>query len=131
MTTMYVVTSGAYSDYMVHGVYSTKERARAAADYIGWDGQVEEYDLDYAADPLLQGFRLLEVYIDRDGEAVVRKAYPSDAFHVVPGRWSFGQFGDERVQMRGYVWARDEAHAIKIANDERAMAIAEGRWKDG
>lgn len=43
--TAYVVTSGAYSDYHIDGVFSDKEKADFFADKDG-DRSVEEYDID-------------------------------------------------------------------------------------
>ncbi len=37
---------------------------------------------------------------------------------------------DKGYYLRGVVYAKDEAHAVKIANETRARYIAEGKWDD-
>lgn len=55
--TAYVVTSGAYSDYRIEGVFSTKEKAEIFKKYLEKDGfsdypEIEEYELDKPIDKL-------------------------------------------------------------------------------
>lgn len=44
--TVYVLTSGEYSNYMIHGVFSTREAAERVMGRMGPDMEVEEYILD-------------------------------------------------------------------------------------
>ena len=133
MKTIYVVTQGEYSDYHIVGVYSRKEDAEAycgAHLENGYDTpQVEEYELDAHAALLRRGFRHYLVDMHADGNEATAEQRPvpdseyedgsNAAFHVVGylpltvGFWS-------------HLWARTPEHAIKVVNERRTRAIANG-----
>lgn len=113
---VYVITKGEYSDYSIYGVVLDEKRAEALAKYIGDDfncGMVEEYDTDQFS-PLFDGKRPYEVNYRIDGS--VRDC------HMM----TFDLYAFEskiRKYVNGYlvyVWATDEKHAVKIANDKLA-----------
>lgn len=114
----YLVTSGVYSDYRVHGVYSTKEKADDAATLFV--GDVEEYELD-AVPEHPPGTRLfcVSMILETGDDARVDQIPMSFKkvlwCHVWPPA-----FMCECV-------ARDESEAIKIVNEKRARFIASGR----
>jgi len=131
---IYVVTSGEYSAYGIEGVFSTKEKAQAfvdaiteaeAAGRLGLDGprQIEEILLD--AGPVERGERPWRVLMRKDGSVVEVRQYECyDNLFAPPGE--VAPAGLDTV-----CFARDEAHAIKIANERRAMLIAMEMWPTG
>ena len=127
MTTIYVVTSGEYSDYSIRALFSTKELAQ---DFIDIQPnpqyhRIEEYEIDKFERHIREDMRCYRVAMDIDGNSSV---YPSDfdsndeeylnLYHQSNGVKSFVT----------YLYAKDEAHAAKIANEKRVQLIASGEW---
>lgn len=126
MTTIYLVTTGDYSDYHVLGAYSTKTKAERAQDlYQAYD--IEEYELDDMPDAP-PGLVYWRVEMDRDGNTqhIMRQSAPGEP-PVMDWRPGFGKIGAQPY-VAFSVWAKDEAHAIKIANERRTRLIADGEW---
>lgn len=118
MTSVFLLTTGSYSDYKVVGVFSTLEKAEAAKLLWSYANDIDEMDLDeeYDCPPGMVGWW---VRMHRDGDVNVAERsdpWEDDNIRELPGRWCIY-----------YVWATDRAHAIKIANERRTQAIAEGR----
>lgn len=151
MASVWVVERGEYSDYKVLGVFSTPELAQRAADAanFGWtrysdEATVEEWPLDpMLPAQLLQGFHLYMVRMTRDGQAFEVSGVDSyvntdveenasymidwserrDSAYVTPS-----EAGHLVLHLCSTVWARDEQHAVKIVNEQRAQMIASGEW---
>lgn len=45
--------------------------------------------------------------------------------------WFCNNYENDEIHLVANMWARDEKHAIKIANERRAMFIASNRWGEG
>ena len=114
--TIYVVTSGEYSDYGIDGMYSTLEKATEAAGRIR--GRVEWYALDDSDDAY--GPWAVEIQKNGDGAHAERAQEPEAPSVIIRGRKS----------MVLTVMVRTEAQAIKVANERRAFLIASGIWSD-
>lgn len=133
---VYLVTSGEYSDYRINGAYSTRKLAQRVADANNTGGgyleySVEEYALDMAADAYAQGLAPYEVRMGRDGDAHrVATSGPQECFG--PAKYEIRMPLNPAARYPSSIvvtcWARDETHAIKIANDIRAQSIAAGEW---
>jgi hypothetical protein len=141
MRTIFVVEQGSYSDYGVVGVYTTKENADAIAAKINEsdpydEATVAEWPLDPGIDALRSGLDKFSVLMLRDGAVEeVRKLDDGWTFDISGGAHIW-----RRTQARAYkgrgipdclsatVWAKDEKHAVKIANERRAEMIASGEW---
>ena len=126
--TIYLISTGAYSDYAIRGAYSTRENAEAANRYFC--GAIEEYEIDAPVDDdIIQrvppGMFAWQVTMDDDGDSTVERI-SAECFsihydwHPRMGR------GQNSVEFR--VAARDEEHAVKIANERRVALIASGEW---
>jgi len=140
---VYLVTEGSYSDdYHVYTVCSTQEKAeRAKALYMADD--IEEYELDAMPDAPV-GMVLYEVKMNmhtgNTQYVTQRGADGADGRNIwVPeyetvlkpfGRPFQRMDRTERATdfVRFAVWARDEKHALKIANERRAAIIADNLW---
>ena len=139
MTTIYVVTSGSYSDYTVRGVFDTSELAELAAK--AYAGRVEEFELNEHAERIRKGC-WWKVWILEDGsidyvesansieEPTVGSAFaePYDYGWKAPGpprgySTSTG-YTTRWAGLMVIVYAHDEDHARKIATDKRAEYLA-------
>lgn len=131
MTTVYVVTSGDYSDYGIEGMFSDRAKADAFAALWPVDGykqaRVEEYRLDVAVDERFgRGLRPFWCVMDRDGRVrSIDQRTPTDTDNPASPRPVPRVGGTWLV---GTVWATDKAHAAKILNERRVQLIASGEW---
>jgi hypothetical protein len=129
MKKIFVVTSGCYSDYGINAVFSTRELAEEfIKDFpsrYGDENIIEEYPLDLKLPQPKgnrQGFYIMML---KDGNCeYVRK---ENSFHkeFFTGEISYGY---DNSWMNIYVFANDEQHAIKIANEKRGELIAMDLW---
>lgn len=124
MSKIYLVTEGSYSDYRVLGVYSSVEKAEHAKLLYVADNDIEEYELDAVPESppgLLAYVVLMEISGDvkrlwQESVAGFKSRWhPEDLYGSDPVAWF-------------RIWARDEQHAVKIANEWRAQIIALGLW---
>jgi hypothetical protein len=125
MAKVYLVSDGWYSDYHICGVYSTKALAEQARMLYVAGNDVEELELDALPEhpPGLLAYR---VVMFRDGN--VNKC-ERESVQGHDERWSpYGTQAGKGVVFR--VWARDEEHAVKIANERRSGLIASGEWTE-
>ena len=119
MTTVYLVTDGSYSDYRVLGVYSTEEKAKSAVELFHAQNDIEEFEID-AIPEHPPGMLAWSVVMEANGDTrLVRRESPLE------DRWA--PYGDGRACIF-YLWAKDEEHALKIANERRTSLIALGEW---
>jgi len=148
MTDVWLATEGDYSEYRVMAVFSTEGAAR---QYVaaGHAERVELTELDPEFTALPVGHRLCVVCMMRDGSTF------GDDYHRTPDavRWNgddawcgmtmdqahrgytvirplakTAAYGTVAGYMRTAIMARDEEHAIKIANDRRTQLIARDLW---
>lgn len=126
---VFAVTSGAYSDYHVDGLFSTRELAEqfvAAFDQRDrWDAMsIEEWVLDPRADDLIAGRKGFFVRINPQTGDVseVSWADSSYGFRSSDGR---GHGVDINGNWFYHVFADDHDHAKKVANERRLIERAE------
>jgi len=121
---VYVVTSGSYSNYGIVGVFDDAELAKLAAKAVPDGNEVEIYDLNPDADKYRAGLTRFAVWIERNG--TIKRA--SQAFCET--RFVIGTRQDPEWSMYTSMWAKDEKHAIKIANERRSYLLAENLWPE-
>ncbi len=119
MTTIYAVESGDYSDYNVDALFTHRADAELYQQMHG--GEVVERILDPDMTEYRAGRKPYWVIMKKD--STVRNVEPTR--RVEPDRANHQFVQDEWIF---YMWATDEQHAIKIANERRAMLIATGAW---
>lgn len=134
---VWMITSGEYSDYGVVGVFSTQELAQEYKDAFnssnyGNELYIEEIFLDPGNTSFHKMGRVVyRVMMDRDGNTQEisrdenRRLCDSESqANLINSDWS-------TMGQRLYVlcWATDEKHAVKIANEIRVQKIANGEWK--
>lgn len=129
---VYAVSAGEYSNYRVCGVFSTLPGAERFAAALRESSprttvnDVEVYALDGPQSALDAGLKPFRVVTRADGDdaRIIDRDMdnmggdPRGVF-IEPGHWD----GSVRKFYVG-VWARDDAHAVKIANDKRIAALA-------
>jgi hypothetical protein len=124
VATAYIVTQGEYSDYKIVAVFSTRELAEAFLRVYDSQGtydsaDIEEHEIDPHQSEINAGLKVYEVTMDIDGNnAKAELNSDPDAgteFYILRNYQQF--YG------RTTCWARDEQHAIKIANERRIVAL--------
>ena len=121
---VFMVSRGDYSDYHVCCICSTMEKAEEAKKYYAAD-RIDEYLLD-AIPKHPDGMYWYRVKMDEGGntsEVGIRDGDDAEALHAVEYRY----YGDGK-HVCFYMFAKDEQHAVKIANERRAMLLAAGPW---
>ena len=118
-TKLLLVAAGYYSDYHLCGIYSTQEKAEYAKKLYDAD-EIEEYALDeLPVHP--KGMLLFSVSMKKDGDD--SHVYQRDASEAEDAdEWQ--PLGNPTERFEFHMWAKDEEHAIKIANERRVQLIA-------
>lgn len=120
---VYVVTQGSYSDYHICAVLLEKSKAEAICKLLRsewFEPNIEEYETD-VVEPLLNGNKVYDVSLYENGSAVAYEMsdptyYIADINKVIKYR------GREAFFVK--VFAKDEAHALKVGIDK----IHKYRW---
>lgn len=124
MSKIYIITCGQYSDYHIVGIYDDKELAEERlplydAKYRYAD--IKEYELNPQVDHP-KGLLPYSVKMDIEGNAKAER----ESIACFSGR-EWEPYGDNK-SVSFEMWAKDEAHAIKIANERRVQLIANNQW---
>lgn len=121
---VYVVTSGEYSDYTIHAVFSTKEKAEEYIDhgeYFSDSYEIEEYELDSENPDMSE--KLYEIDIDYntfDANLVFIHSCSQEQVDI------FKMIDSDTMRM--WILTTDSKRAIKIAS-ERLAQIKAQEWK--
>ena len=130
--TVFVVTSGDYSDYQIRAMFTTKERAETYIKAINLReaNDIEEWELDRYSDDIDCGRSPFRVFMAKNG--AVRRADKTDydVDKTCKLVCYFPRTPDSVVELECTCWAKDEEHAIKIANEKRAQIIAMNLWRE-
>jgi hypothetical protein len=138
---VWMVEQGDYSDYRVVGIFSTRTNAKRIADAINaGDGYnkaiVVSRELNPCIDELNAGLRMFGVCMSADGhmercEPVALSSYGINDSLSVWLRSKAPAYKGTGIKdaVHGHVWAKDEAHAAKITNEQRVQLIASGRLR--
>lgn len=130
MKKIYVVTSGQYSDYGIDAIFDTKEIAEkyiASFCKVGWEEmEIEEWDLNPHEANIKVGGKAYTVTMDKQGNALeVEWADSSFGFRNV----EYGvMFTRDKEIMNCFCFAKDDRHAVKIANERRVQYLATDSW---
>ena len=130
MATIYIITDGSYSDYHIVTVFSTRELAeKFIALYPDMnDDNIEEYELDKFETQLKDGLLLYNVSMYRDGETRNVDMGTMDNDTDTQKNTMFREWNTVTWFMSCNMFATDEQHAVKIANERRTAFIASGEW---
>jgi len=112
MKTIYILTAGDYSDYHIIGAYSTRELAEKA-QFLYEYSRIEEYSLDHVPDAP-PNMKAWSVYVS-DEEGI--SCYSTEPSDEIPYE-NYFTTRDGFLTASYHVWATDEDHARKIAQDQ-------------
>jgi len=123
---IYVVTSGEYSAYGIEAVFDSKDLAKKFIDAFGNNYEefmIEEYELNPHSKQLKSGRKPFVVTMGKNGDCY--------DVHQTTHSYEFSE-EDEMVgnYMYCYMFAKDEKHAIKIANEKRTQLIVMDNWQE-
>lgn len=131
MKEIYVVTDGEYSDYGIKAIFSSPKEAKEFV--LTYGGRVEPWEMDgnspYNGNP--RGLAHWRVDMNAEGEYIAsNRGVPINGFCE---DFFFWKSDADRHYPRGVlmsldILAKDERHAVKIANDKRARLIADNLW---
>jgi hypothetical protein len=125
MKKIYAVTSGTYSDYRIDAMFSSKENAQNFIDAFEKrydEFRIEEYELDAVVPTNKKAY-----FVRMDKLGNVKEIYISDSAYSFSKNANISFTFDNTI-MNCYVFAKDENHAIKIANEKRVFILAENKW---
>lgn len=142
MGTVWVIEQGSYSDYRVVGVYTSKANAEKIAALLNKEkysdeATVAEWPVNPAVDEINQGLKmyLVQMHMNGNTERVEESDITSYSLSSRLEVWERTKAPAWQRQpiddmISGHVWAESVEHAVKIANEYRARAIADGRMKE-
>ena len=122
MATIYICTSGEYSDYGIRAVFDKKELAEEFCSR--YRRTIEEWELNPKGKELRLGYQVYVVTMNKDGDTL--EARETD-FFADETTWEIRRDG----LMYLTCWAKSDQHAVKIANEHRVQMIANNEWKPG
>ena len=128
MAKVYMVTDGSYSDYRVLGIYSTKAKAEKAKVLFNADNDVDPVELD-ATPEVPPGMLKWVVEMDRNGN--VKDVSRENCEYHSSSAAVWKPFDKDVMYLRAAIWAKDEEHAVKIANEWRTRIVANNLWING
>ncbi len=128
--TVFVVSDGEYSDWGIVGIFASREGAASYKKQCCLTNDIQSYKLNDVPQ-IPQGRHPYVVYMRRDGTA-------TDVFTTLPSsddkRFELQSYemqlpaGERYQQLLCCLFARSTKHAVKIANERRAMLIANNEW---
>ena len=122
---VYLVTAGEYSDYRVCSVHSTPEKANLAKKLFDSENDIKGLEIDLLPDHP-EGLFPYCVFMDKEG--CVRRIYSESVEDFEPEN---GMPTIDGKTVLFSMWAKDETHAIKIANEKRIGLLLSGEWTTG
>ena len=141
---VWVIEKGSYSDYRVVGVYSTEAGARLVCDRINGGEHYEratvvEWPLDLGVEAINKGLSPFVVRMLRDGTTEQVRMDTDDFEYTLDDKPTIRRRSTAPINkgkkvvppdcLTARVFAKDEAHAIKIVNEYRTQMIAKGEWE--
>lgn len=115
---VYVITEGEYSDYHIIGVAESREKAKRISNMFEGSfslPNIEEYDTDFWVKDDRQAYC---VRVNAEGKISIGRLWHDEPIGIVTERrdWITGKIDGYSV----IVYAKDEKHAFKIAQDKIA-----------
>lgn len=123
----YVIMKGEYSDRHIVAITLDKEKAEKLKKYhsdIHDDAYVEGYEIDETPESAFENQQTVySVTIEKGGKSLVLAA--TTHFGETPYEPRFYFSNDRAMTFTAYLTAKDEEHALKVAQDKRAKMLAE------
>lgn len=140
MKKVYIITDGDYSDYHIVAVFDDKKLANKFIKkfYIGnyYEPRIEEHELNPLQELSKKGCNAYFINISQDGERLdfVSPEYASvsdfNRYNEPPKLYyPIVDYNENHKMFYMTIWAKDKAHAKKIAIDKRREAAVKLGWK--
>ena len=129
---VYIVTSGDYSDYGIDAVFTNKKTAEVFAGKIGGEVEIWEISPSDLIDKITHN-KIFCVRMNKEGntDLVMEEDFDSgDIKNAMEKKTEIFKAVDG-YSMITYMFAKDEKHAVKIANERRVQLIANNEWELG
>jgi hypothetical protein len=129
MKKVFLVTRGDYSDYRVCAVFSDEKLAQKYIDSFNLtydEFKIEDYELDIYQNELRENYKPFFLRMTKEGNCTEIRIQ-KESYSFEDGKIDIGFDKDKNMYIS--IFAKDEKHAIKIANEKRAQLIAENNWK--
>lgn len=123
--TVYLVTTGTYSDYTVRGIFSTMEKAESFANIFEDYNDIEACEVD-RTDVCIDKEYPFCVNIENNNE----NAYFDEDDVKLCKQKAMYFFGSDINFYRVYLYAKDRESAIKIAKERHMQFLALNMYKD-
>lgn len=118
MKKVYIITKEEYSDYRIVGVLSDKNLAEHIAKKT--EGKVEEWEVNTLSTD--ENYDIYIIRMNKKGDTV-----------EISKNVSIIKIDETGFDVNNNMWtimiAKDEKHAIKIANERRIKLLAENKWE--
>jgi hypothetical protein len=127
---VFLVTRGDYSEYRVCAVFSEKALAKKYVDSFQRNSyeqfMIEKYTLNPYQYELKRDYKPFFLIMTREGNCI--------EINIKNSPYGFEDEDinisiDRNNNMHISIFAKDETHAIKIANEKRVQLIAGNRWE--
>lgn len=133
MTSVFIVTSSEYPDDDIRAVFETKEQAEAWVGPYANEYTIKEWPL--GAERLTPpGMAAYYVMMGRSGQVGQVSAHSENEENAHKGFTYvyIRNFPSHSMNcVHTFMFARDEQHAITIANERRLFLIATDQWSEG
>jgi len=117
---VYVVTSGSYSDYRIEAIFENKEDAEALANVLSDGNGVDEWEANKQ-----KVVPLWSIWMEKNGDLAEDYVSPSAN---TGSKEDIYCYDDDSIHFE--IFADTLERAIKVANERRAIIIAQGFWGD-
>jgi len=130
---VYAVSDGSYSDYGVIAIFEDEQKAEAFRKWHGY-ACVEKFPLNPELPEMRRGRNLYYVEMTCEGHTTVLRLErsPASTEHKTNLELDYDPGNHGSLWLGGMLWgevvARDEQHAVKIANEKRVQLIAANEW---
>jgi len=117
---VYVVTIGSYSDYRIEEIFENKEDAEALANVLSDGNGVDEWEANKQ-----KVVPLWSIWMEKNGDLAEDYVSPSAN---TGSKEDIYCYDDDSIHFE--IFADTLERAIKVANERRAIIIAQGFWGD-
>lgn len=130
--TVWMLSSGCYSDYGVVGIFSTEQLAREYMEAFPLEYDEYHNPQEMTIDPgdtsfFKAGRKVYSLCMNRGGNSFEIEEQKGGSLTDTESSFYFYP-ANSKTRLQVTCWATDEAHAVKIANEIRTQMIADGKW---